>query len=274
MSTRVMTGVADYTGHETGTLRIDAMVSRHPSPRYSATCERCGAKQTVAQRDLKTGAATCRASGCSPDREAIRQTVEDTPRRFAQREARLKQDRIDAIAREVKDKADKIARLQRDRLLTGVDVDFPYDPEAREMRMTAQQADAFNRASAAQFIREHPDYLPSEGNLKIIEGYLQRNGMDALVSARQLHLVYERLDAYRVLERRPEPTPAPVVNLSIERPPEPPKRPEPQIGFDLKTGQEREFSAFEVSRMSADEYKKTFRLWGDKMPIFPTHAAF
>lgn len=63
-TTRVMVGTADFTGQRVNTLHIGAMVSRHPSPRYMTTCERCGARGTAGQHDISTGAARCRAASC------------------------------------------------------------------------------------------------------------------------------------------------------------------------------------------------------------------
>jgi len=276
MNQRSMVGTRDFTGYEIGTLTIDAMVSRHPSPKYAATCRRCGAKLTIAQRDLAIGSAVCRASGCG--REAVREACEDTPRRFAQREARLKQDRLDALARDVQAKATKIARLVRERLQTGIDLDFPYASDnLQDVTMSAAEADGFNALHAARFVAANPWYFPTDKNLEVMAGYLQRHGI-VLASATQLELAARRLDEFGLLERRPvvEPTPEPpYVNLSIERPAEPtPKRREPEMGYDLKTGEQRLYTPYEIDRLSADEYRRVFRLCGDKMPTFPTHAAF
>lgn len=270
MSQRSMVGVRDFTGHEIGTLKIEAMVQRHP-PRYSCSCKRCGAKQTIAQRDLSTGAAICRASGCGM--EAAREAAEMTPRKYQLQQERIKQNRIDAIAREVKDKADKIARLQQERMLKGVDADFPYDPEARDMRCSAQEAAAYNALEARQFLAANPWYHSTPGNLQLIAGYLDRHGI-VLVSATQLELVARRLDEFGLLERRPEPTPAPVVNLSIDRSSEPPKKPEPEVyeGWD-EQGQPRVYSAWEVNHMTGDQMKRRLRLTPSKLAL-PTHAAF
>lgn len=73
-----MSGVADLTGQRVSTLRIDGMVARHPSPRYASTCEQCGARGTVSQRDILIGKAKCLASGCGRSQSEPRATLMQT----------------------------------------------------------------------------------------------------------------------------------------------------------------------------------------------------
>jgi hypothetical protein len=230
----------------------------------------------VGQAALTSGTATCRNSGCG--RDDLREELSLTPRKYREREKRLQQDKVDAIEREFKDKHRKIALSRQNQIRTGIDDEFPYDPDTREISMSSQEADAYNRASAEQFLRDNPTYFPTQRNLELIRSYLKRHGVDALVSARQLQLVYERLDAYSLLDRRPEPIviqpePTPYVNL-CERAPEPPKRREPEEGWDLRTGERRMYTPYEIDRLSGDDYRRIFRLYGDRKPTFPTHAAF
>jgi hypothetical protein len=270
-----MYGTENFEGQEINGLRIEQMIVRRPAPKYSARCVRCNCEQTVGQRELTNGNAVCRNSDCG--RQQLREELEETPRRYAQRLKRVEQQKIDALANEVKTTASKIAQLKQQQILKGIDDEFPYDPETREISMSAAEAEAFNSASVKQFLKENPTYYPTQRNLETIHSYLKRHGMDAIVSARQLQLVYQRLDEYSLLDRRPEPEPerTPYVNFTIDRPPAQPKRDyEPEEGWDLRTGEKRLFSAFEIRRMDADTYKRTFRLYGDRAPRTPTHAAF
>lgn len=281
---RTMDGNFDFSNEVSGTLRVGAMVSRRPLPRYETTCTRCGAQSFVGQKELVQGNAICKNSDCG--RQQLREELEDTPRKYAQRLQRIEQQKFDALANQVKDTASKIALLQRDQIAKGVDSDYwdlrRIDPECCEISMTAAQADQYNREAYRLWAAETPGWYATPDNLSVFQGYLERQGSAGIVSKAMLTAAFKRLDSFGLLAHAPAPQPArqtqaqPRVTPRADARPAPaqPKRDEPEEGWDLRTGEKRLFSAFEIRHMDADTYKRTFRLYGDRAPRTPMHAAF
>lgn len=278
MSTkRIMNGIADFTGQRVNTLLVNRMVSRYPAPRYAVTCEQCGSQTTAAQSQLTSGAARCLASGCG--REHIAATLNDTPRRAREREEQRQraeqQEQEERQAADLeqseatfKETATKLGQVIRERILTGKDDAFQIDPATQMPDPTRQGTiEEWHRQQGEEFKRRNPDYYPTDANFQTIVDYINRNAPGIkLVSALQLEQAYRRLHEYGLIEQRPAPKsperPQPSrVNLNIERAPEPqPSGPEKFIGRDDATGLQREFTALEVERMTADQYRRAFKV--------------
>lgn len=275
---RTMSGNHDFSGEVSGTLRVGAMISRRPLPRYETVCTRCGAQSTTGQKELVQGNAFCRNSDCG--REQVREELSETPARYARRQERIRQERIDAIAQQVQTTANKIAQLQRDQIGKGVDDEWNLrriDPECCEITMTVAQADSYNREQYRLFTASTPNWYPTSENIETMQGYLSRNGCSSIVSEKMLTAAFRRLDAYGLLDHRPAPEPArqPKVTPSVDVRPAPaqPKRRESEEGYDLRTGERRMFTPYEIDRMSADEYRRVFRVYKGDL-VLPNHAAF
>jgi len=116
---RIMSGTADLTGETVGTLHVDVIVTRRPSPKYQTTCTICKAVSTAAQKALIDGTAYCRNSACN--KEGLYEELSMTPAKYARQLKAREQERVDAIAQQVKDKANQIARLQQQQIAKGVD---------------------------------------------------------------------------------------------------------------------------------------------------------
>jgi len=277
MSQRSMHGAADRTGETTGTLRVFEMIARRPEPRYRAVCTRCSTEQTISQRDIINGTG-CRNSGCG--KEALREELAETPRKYAQRLQRQETERIDAIAAEFQEKTRKIALLERDQVAKGYDDQFDLmriDPTCANVSMSAAQADAFNAEQYRLFHAETPDWYASRSNIDTMQEYLSRNGCSSIVSKVMLAAAFRRLDTYGLLDHRPVPeaarqTAAPP-NVDVRPAPVQPKRRESEEGYDLRTGERRMFTPYEIDRMSADEYRRVFRVYKSDL-VLPNHAAF
>jgi hypothetical protein len=127
--------------------------------------------------------------------------------------------------------------------------------------MTQIEATEFNKEEAALFVQRNPGYVMNRQNLQIIGEYLERNGIDKVVSAITLEKAVKRLDSYGLLERRaPTPTPQPPareVNLAIEQTPT--TGPRIHTGID-RNGRPREYTDAEVERLTADEFRGVFQL--------------
>lgn len=274
---RTMSGNADLSGETLGTLRIGAMVSRRPLPRYETTCERCGAQSFAGQREIVQGNAYCRNSACGKDE--LYAALSETPAKYARQLKAREQEKIDAIAQQVHEKANAIARLQQQQIANGVDDEWNLrriDAECCEISMTQSQADSYNREQYRLFAANTPGWFYCEGNLQVIQDYLSRNGSSGIVSEKMLTAAFRRLDSFGLLEHRPAPQPARQPQTTIaEHAPQPAKRREPEVyeGIDVTTGEPRTYSKWEVDRMTGDQMKKCLRLTPSRLAL-PTHAAF
>jgi hypothetical protein len=155
-----------------------------------------------------------------------------------------------------------IAKVMRQRLMEGrdpdlVDIDDPYSPG-----MTDTEVISENGRAAEMFMATNSWYYPCPENSKLIFSYLERNERNCLITVELLENIAIRMRDLGLLKEKPleeQPEPHPQVNLEIEYTPTPPQ-PESFRGWDLETGQERDFTSFEVNRMSSETYARTFRL--------------
>ena len=190
----------------------------------------------------------------------IRKDKEEQERPVKQAKARLERT------------AGELLQMQRKALLDIVDKDFYVNEALRNARMTIQDAQAFNKTEAEAFAKENPDYYPSRKNFELLSGYMAKNGID-ICSRDMWKAAYEKFKSAGLLET-PQPESIPEAIAEPQEEPELPRLPagwvqpsgwqrEPdiaQIGIDLNTGEERSFSPFEIERMTAEQYKRTFRL--------------
>jgi hypothetical protein len=284
-TTRVMTGVADFSGKKINSLRIGAMIARRPEPKYDTTCMVCGTKSTETQSRIRSGVAKCLNSGCGKDR--LREIVNDTPSRARRREEaaesarrREREERRAAELAEAEETFRKtskeLALTIREQILKGKDDELFVSPELLKASMPSAEAQKFNGEQAAIFVRETPEYekYRSNATLNEIMEYFSRNGV-RIFDAAMIRAAFHRLRDFGVIQKRPvpnvepEPRPQPTrVNLTIEHSePEPakPSGPKTYIGRDWETGMEREFTEREINRMSSKEYARAF-------PVAPTIA--
>ena len=121
-----------------------------------------------------------------------------------------------------------------------------------------EQAKDFIRAQSLLFIEKNSQYLAISQNFEKIVGYLTTNGV-IVPNAETFQRAYERLRFFGLLEERPNPTPAPEV--VPQEPTEAPKPTETDAvdGWD-RDGLPRKFTQNEIFRMSADAYRKAFRV--------------
>jgi hypothetical protein len=183
-------------------------------------------------------------------------------REEVEREERAEREERERPIREAQDKLAEthrqLASVYRERLTVGTDPDVYVDPRVGAgVRMTEQQAAAFNAAEWKTFIQSHPEFYASDANVAALGEYFDRNNL-RLITASMLEKLAQRFADLGLLEERPipelpDPEPEP-------EEPQTPQTPEPHIGIDPETGLEREYSQFEVNRMSSEQYRKAFRL--------------
>ncbi len=290
MVTRILGGgQADLQGSTIGGLAVGDISQRRPL-RWNVECinPKCGARFTASHTDLQSGKARCLRSGCG--RESVRDVLDDNPRKAAAREQQLAAKRREAeetaeAARLVEEESKyaetskELGKVMRERLTKMPDDGVFIEPSTLDVRMTKKEAHEFNRKEAAIFQQRNPNLCPlTDATIDALQGYFDRNAIK-IVSALTIEAAYQRLRDYGLIEDRQAPVPGPQpvakpqrVNLEIERPQ---TRPDPgkPIGIDPFTGEPREYSQWEVNRMTADQFKKVFALTREKL-MLPNHAAF
>jgi hypothetical protein len=118
--------------------------------------------------------------------------------------------------------------------------------------MTEQAAIAFNKEQARNFAANNPDYHRCDENFRKLTEYMARNGI-AIANEAMFKAAWERLRSFGAIQDRPEPQP-PTEEI--------PDSESVQVddgseeGIDPQTGERRRFSKWEISRMSADQYRR------------------
>jgi hypothetical protein len=133
--------------------------------------------------------------------------------------------------------------------------------QIKTRRMTVAQALKFSEAESKRFVEENPDYsrFKCDTNSKVILDYLFQQGVQ-IPDVEAYKIAFERC-RYLGLLLETEPAPEPV---TVEQPePAPESQPTEELtpGWDIETGQPRQYSQREIHHMGADDYKKAFKLW-------------
>jgi hypothetical protein len=119
----------------------------------------------------------------------------------------------------------------------------------------------FNAASINIYRERNPHIYWSSELVQRLGDYFDRHDL-ALTSVPMIEAAVDRILAVGLAPKAPPPPPTPEPSMFQQpiREPAKPKEPEFQEGWDVETGQRRMFSRYEISRMSGDEYARTFRL--------------
>jgi hypothetical protein len=166
----------------------------------------------------------------------------------------------------------KIAAEQRKRFLSDEIIDIePFVSEGFEgFDLGWEGSGAFNADSLKQFMKNHPEFAYTSNNLNLLGNYFDRNGLKVTTLEMIENLYRSMVEAGIQFEQRvPEPTPQPEpstprkVSLRIG----PPSGPPVWEGWDLVTGEPKNFTEREVRNMSSEIFKRTFRLTPDKLAL-------
>jgi hypothetical protein len=162
--------------------------------------------------------------------------------------------------------ATQLGIVERDLVLNSKDPEWALPESAVGLKMTRAEARKFAASEAERFVAETPDYFPSKKNQDILTEYLLRQGL-SIPNVDCFKQAFQRLRSFSLLEERPAQEPEPIVE---EQPTEQelsvPQEPESFQGWDVETGEPRTYKKREVAAMSADFYKRAFRLYGDRAP--------
>ena len=150
--------------------------------------------------------------------------------------------------------AQKLRELEIQVLTTGEDPDLFIDPTvAPGVTMTPAQAKELNARSFAEYRDNHPEFYRCDENAALVSEYFNRSGI-RLVTLPMVEALVNRLRDAGLLKEAPVPEPGLVAEPESE--PETVAQAEGLDGIDPDTGEPRHYSDFEVSRMSADEYRR------------------
>jgi len=275
-------GKADLKGDRINGLIVGEYVSRNPM-RWATTCERCQTQSVHAHALLMNGGARCLNTGCG--KEALREAASDTPRKAREREqaaeAARQQSIADAKAAQLRDlesdineKQRTIGKLVREKILAGKDNELFISDATRDASMSRADADKFNREQAELCVKNHPEMrnFNNEKSITALYNYFNAHQIN-IIDAETFYRAFERLRDYGLLEANPAPTPTYKPVEYVEPTPPPAAVVQKEIGIDPRTGEEREYTAYEIARMGSDEYRRVFRIYKDRLAL-PTHAAF
>jgi hypothetical protein len=271
-TTRMMTGVgyAYDPGEQVNGLSVVRMVRRNP-PAYEMRCGRCMSLSTESHRDIQHGHVQCRNSACRLGKLQGVNEANESLAQFTRREEERERQRTRALEDQFKSLHRQIAKTTTEYVSGGWDKSFYLDPRteaiAADMEHSQYEQQVFVQNEVDSFIRQTPEYRPTQKNSEAIMSYVERNGgwRFGIITIPTLTAAYKRLDELGMLERhsdvQPEPQTLesvyePIVETRIEEPKPAPKT--TVTGIDPANGLPREYTRREVDLMSSEQYRRCF----------------
>ncbi len=284
MSKRVYGNVQSMEGEQVGTLQVEQLRSRTPL-RYSVRCDQCGTASIATHEALRRGTARCPASICGTD--ATRAVLSDTPNRFrerlsaAERKRQSEKTAAQEIAKreaeaELLNTSRKVAALVKERLLKTKDDEVFVTPGMEQSSMSSADAARYNGQQFKLFMQSTPEYVAysSPETIESLGDCFARNKL-MICSQEMCRAAFFRLRDCGLLtpNRAVEPRP---VEKTVQRPvtvvPAPQTQAEvlpdgSELGYDLFTGEQRPYTKREIAALSADQYRRVFRVYRDALTL-------
>jgi hypothetical protein len=192
-------------------------------------------------------------------RERDRHSLNEFRRQLAAEERAAEERRLAPIREaeaELRKTHGQLLKAERDSILTSPDPDVFIDPRFPVGKsIPMDQAADMARIAGENFVATHPEYFICSENTEAFVRYFQVNRLQIL-TLEMYEAAYQRLNSLGVLKQRPAREPEPE---TVEQPAPAPVQPEELIGVD-ESGREKAYTRAEVDRMSAEEYKRFFRL--------------
>ena len=192
------------------------------------------------------------------DRQSLKAFLEEE-RKLYEAEQEAKERPIREAEKQLIQTHRELFALQREQIQTGTDTEVYVDPATMGFELPQSEADAFNVSECKKFIAAHPEYFNSDSNNHLVVDYLVRNNVQ-IFSALTIEKAVQRLTEFRLLEERPQPKPIPHEPLVTFDTPEQTETQNYQVGIDPATGEERKYTLREINLMSADEYRRAFKI--------------
>jgi hypothetical protein len=181
---------------------------------------------------------------------------EEAEREKAERPLRQAEQRLTETYRKLREVARQAALSERG------DAEWRVPTELEGLSLDYNLAKAINGDAFRQFLQENQEYAaeydcPEARDL--VTDYLLRQGCQ-IANVEAYERAFRRLVEAGLLEPKPkpQPIPAPVALEETEFLPGPEPESEFYEGIDLATGRPKTYTRYQVNRMSADVYKRTF----------------
>ena len=183
--------------------------------------------------------------------------------------------KLKQLEKEISQNTTKLWREKRKQTL-GYEEQPYISAELQGITMSIEEANAFNGCEAREFMKENPEYYPSEENRATLLDYFTNRGIN-IIDRKMLKSAFISLRRDGLFDE-PEPVPVPVPKPapvaqeeSFDNLPRLPlghtvptaykrQTQEKHRGIDPDTGKQRDYTQLEVDRMSADQYKKIFTI--------------
>lgn len=165
----------------------------------------------------------------------------------------------------------KLATVYRDRMLGKVpDPDFFISPEVDGLRLSDEHRDEFNRHQCVRFREQHPNLPWDRTVIDLLQRYWDANQAD-LISTDMIAVAVKRaMELGLVHKAPPKPVPAPAPIPARQQTAPSPRPDDTLVGRDPDTGRERTYTRREADRMSADEYRRRFKVLPTFRDLFET----
>src|SRR5258708_22007730 len=204
-----------------------------------------------------------------------------TPREVKTQQAKereeAEQKRREDTGRAIQQQRDANARLlneihedEKAEVLAGrKDPGFVIPESVAGKRMSRDEAREFNAAEARKFKENTPEFYNSQANIKSICDYVLAQGVNIADEA-TFRAAFERLQYLGLLEERPEPEPLPAAEARPEVDPAELERQRREAYHTkvLTVYGGREYTQYDIDRLSADEFKRVMGLYGENLPRF------
>ena len=150
-----------------------------------------------------------------------------------------------------------LQEFRRQNLLQGRDPDLSETDKRLGVGLSDTEIMNHNMQATEMFKAANPWFHACPENAALIMNYLKRNEFalpNSLITSELLERTAWRMRRMGLLKERPEES-VPQVERTTGN-----QTPETFRGWDSQTGQERDFTVYEVDRMSSDQFARTFRL--------------
>lgn len=164
------------------------------------------------------------------------------------------------------DTSRKLAKIGREEVLNGQPDPWWETPaDALDKSMSLDEAREFSREQSKLFRAAHPEYYACQENFEAIVNYLVVQRVP-IATVACFERAVERLDSLNLLLAVPDAAPEPAPVEEPQETIEPTEAPRSALvdGWDIETGEPRQYTQREINQMSSDEFRRAMRMWAGK----------
>jgi hypothetical protein len=138
------------------------------------------------------------------------------------------------------------------------------------LSMSLEKAKAFVASESQRFVNESPSFFRCDENKDMIFDYIFYQRPEIKIpNADCFKAAWLRLRELGLIKEKPEEV-SPTVEAEPQVEPEPVHfQPDEELtqGWDVKTGEPRNYTPREIHHMSAEQFRHAFKLYGDRGPL-------